>query len=128
MATFKELLTVTMDAASNTSLTSAFEIPTEFNRFALEVPASSGWCITATVNVRLQQARSAAGTYRNVYFSQNPTTATSGNTIWEATQSVTGNGGFVIGEVFSYAKYCKLQFTRTATAAATFVLYGGKDD
>ena len=112
MANFVKIGTFTMDAASGTSLTSALRIPGEFSHFCLQVPSgATSWCTTTTVNIRALGADSAAGTFYQVGYSNNPATATSGFALFE----ITGD-------------YAKLQFSNTATAATNFTLYGRKFD
>lgn len=127
MADFRRLQAITMDAASDTSLSSAFQVQGEFSHFALEVPSTSGWCVTSTCNIRLMGSQSETGTYYNVGYSNNPATSTSGFSLWEVPQSA-ALGGIVISEGFQFVKWGKLQFTSTATAATDFILYGRKFD
>lgn len=118
-----------MDAASNTSLTSQFLIPGEFAQFAVRVIPTSAWCITATCNVRLLATDSQSGTtFYPVGYSNNPSTSTSGFPLWEIPQSATLSGGVVIAEGLGFAKWGKFQFTKTATAATAFIVYGRKYD
>lgn len=117
-----------MDAASNTSQTSALPIPGEFTHFALQIP-SGVWGATATNNIRIKGAASAAGTYYQVGYSNNPSTATSGFPICEIANSAVVNGAYVISEAFMFVPgYAKLQFANTATISTDFVLYGRKFD
>lgn len=128
MANFCKIGTFTMDAASNTSLTSALPIPGEFTHFALKVP-SGVWGATATNNIRILGADSSTGTYYQVGYSNNPSTATSGFPICEIANSAVVNGGFIISEAFMFVPgYAKLQFVNTATISTDFVLYGRKFD
>lgn len=130
MANFVKIGTFTMDAASGTSLTSALRIPGEFSHFCLQVPSgATSWCTTTTVNIRALGADSAAGTFYQVGYSNNPATATSGFALFEIANSACINGGRVISEGFMFTgDYAKLQFSNTATAATNFTLYGRKFD
>lgn len=125
MATFKLIGTITPDAASNTSLTSAFSMPGEFSHFAIEIPASM--CASGVGNIRVMSANTPTGTYRHVVYSNNPATATSGNQYaGEMSSTSIASGAFVINEGLQFATYLKLQFTSTATANTGINLYGRK--
>ena len=127
MATFKYITTAFPDAASNTSLTSAFTVPGEFSHFAVEVPA--GMLITATGNIRIYGANSATGTFREVVYSNNPSTATSGNSpAGEIGLSSVRSGAFVITEGLQFVPFAKFFFTNTCTANTGLKVYGRKFD
>lgn len=127
MANFVKIGTFTMNAASNTSLTSVLTIPGEFTHFALKVPSGT-WAATATNNIRCLGSDTATGTYYQVGYSNNPATSTSGFALWEVANSAVVNGGWVIGEAFMFTPFAKLQFANTATASTNFTLYGRKFD
>ena len=126
MATFKVVATAKPDAASNTSLTSAFQVPGEFSHFAVLLPAN--FAITATCGVRILGSDSLTGTYRDVIYSNNPATATSGLAPWQSPGSAAVSGAFVICEALQFVPFAKLQFQQTCTANTGFVIYGKKFD
>lgn len=127
MATVKWIADVLPAAASNTSLSSAFQVPGEFSHYMIAMPTTASWCVTATGGVAVQVSDSSTGTYRNVAYSSNPSTSTTGSANW-----ITGNdagGKMVICEALMFAPgWAKLQFTATATAQVTFSVYGRKFD
>lgn len=119
--------TFTPNAASGTSLTSAFAIPRDYTNFALQIPSAVNWCATLTVNVRVLCSTSETGTYYAVGYNNNTiATATSGFPLWEAPQAAATNGGIVKMDVLNNMTYAKLQFTNNATAVTGFVLFAEK--
>ena len=129
MASYVKIGTFTMNAASNTTLTSALEVPGEFSHYAIVIPSgATSWCTTTTVNVRVLSAVDSSSTYYQVGYSNNPATSTSGFALWEAGNSACINGGVVICEGMQFAKYAKLQFSNVATGVTNFVLMGRKFD
>ena len=127
MADFKFIASANVDAASNTSLTSAIQIPGGFSHFAIEIPAAMA--ATATAQLRVLAAATSGGTYRQVVYSNNPATATSGNAFaGEASGSSVLSGAFVINEALMFAPYVKFQFSATATANTAINVYGRKFD
>ena len=130
MADFKKIITAYPDAASNTSLTSAFTVPGEFSHFAINVPAMSVWAATiACGNVRVLGSPTLTGTYVPVGYSNNPATTTSGFAVWESGMTACISGGIVICEALQFVPYAKLQFTGTMTAATSpFIVFGRKFD
>ena len=130
MADFKTIITAYPDAASNTSLTSAFKVPGEFSHYAIKIPPMSTWAATvACGNVRVLGSDTLAGTYYPVGYSNNPATSTSGFAMWETGMTACISGGVVICEGLQFVPFAKLQFTGTMTAAASpFIVFGRKFD
>ncbi len=127
MSDFKFIASANVDAASNTSLTSAIAIPGNFSHFAVEVPQAMG--ITATCQIRVLGAQTIAGTFREVVYSNNPATSTSGNArAGEISASSVLSGAFVINEALMFAPFVKFQFSSTATANTALQVYGRKFD
>ena len=127
MSEFKFIASANVNAASNTSLTSAIQIPGNFSHFAVEVPAAM--CITATAQIKVLGAGSLAGTYREIVYSDNPATATSGNALaGKISASSVLSGAFVINEAIMFAPFVKFQFTSTATANTAINVWGRKFD
>lgn len=89
--------------------------------WAMQVPTATVWCITATVNVTLLGSIDDVN-YRQVGYSNNPATATSGFRAWEVPQG--GDNAFVICEAAQFMPYVKIQITNTATVAVDFTLIG----
>lgn len=115
MATYKLIATVYPDAASNTSLSSAFAVPGEYTHFMIEMPNLRA--ITATCGMQVQGCDSLDGTYYTVGYSNNPATATSGFRAWDA--GTTTPGSMVICEALQFVPgYAKIKFTATLTANA----------
>jgi len=129
MADFKIVANPSLNAASDTSLTSAFTVPGEFSHYAIKVPPLSGWCATvACCNVRIMGSDSPTGTFYDVGYSNNPATTTSGFALWEMASSSAISGGIVICEALQFTPYAKLKFTSTATANTAFMIFGRKFD
>jgi hypothetical protein len=129
VADFKIIATAYPDAASNTSLTSAFPISGGFSHFAIMIPAAAGFCATATCNVRVLGSDSQTGTFYPIGYSNNPATTTSGFALWESAGSCAVGGAIVICEALQFSPgWAKLQFVQTATAASGFKILGRKFD
>jgi len=129
MATFKKIAEATPDAASDTSLTSAFYIPPEFTDFAMSIPPN--FANTGTCNVQVLASETKTGTFYPVMFSHMPATSTSNYTaaIWKTNASAACSGAWVISEAFEFVPgWAKLQFVTTCTANTGFVVYGRKND
>lgn len=127
MADFKLIGVMYPNAASDTSLTSAFAIPGEYSHFAVEIPALM--CVTATGNIRWLGAASSTGTFREIVFSNNPATSTTGNAfVGEASYSSVASGAFLVCEAFMFAPYIKGKFTSTCTANTGIKVYARKFD
>ena len=129
MATFKLLATASMDAASNTSLTSAFIVPGEMSHYALAIPTVASWCVTATCNVKVQVASSTADTFFTVGYSANPATSTTGITAEDWATGISPDNQMVICEALMFSPgFAKLQFVSTATLTTDILVYGRKFD
>ena len=129
MADFKIIKRVYPNAASDTSLSSAFTVPPEFSHFALVVPPTTAWCVTATCHIQIQGSADSGTTYYDVAYSQNPATATSSCPLWEVVNSHVASGAIVICEALQFVPMARLRFTNTATASTTpFVVFGRKFD
>ena len=130
MADFKIIATAAPDAASNTSLTSAFKVPGEFSHFAIKVATMTTWAATiACGNVSILGSDTLAGTYYPVGYSNNPATTTSGFAVWESGMTACINGGIVICEGLQFVPFAKLKFSATMTASVgQFVVFGRKFD
>lgn len=130
MAIYKAVATATPDAASNTSLTSAFAIPTEYEQFAIRVPPL--FAITATCGIKILGAATSTGeTFLTVMYGNSPATTTSNTLIsnWESPHSAACTGAYIICEGMAFVPgWAKLQFTATATMNTNFVIYGRKKD
>lgn len=127
MSDFKFIASANVDAASNTSLTSAIAIPGGFSHFSVEVPAAMA--ITATAQIRVLGSRTATGTFSEIVYSNNPATSTSGNArAGEISASSVLSGAFVINEALMFAPFVKFQFSSTATANTAINVYGRKFD
>lgn len=127
MSVYKFIASANVNAASNTSLTSAIAIPGEFSHFAVEVPAAMA--ITATAQIRVLGAQTLTGTYREIVYSNNPATSTSGNArAGEISASSVLSGAFVINEAIMFAPFIRFQFSATATANTALQVYGRKFD
>jgi len=130
MATFKKIATATPDAASDTSLTSAFYVPGEFSQYAMRVPAL--FAITGTCNIQVLGAQTSTGeTFYPVMYSHSPATSTSNYTaaIWKTHASAACSGAWVISEAFAFVPgWAKLQFVTTSTMNTSFAIYGRKED
>jgi len=97
----------------------------EFNRFMVALPAGSSYFATEVVNCRMQGSPDNGTTWHTIGYSNNPATATTAFTPWEAPQDAWGSA--CICEAALFAPYVRLTFTATATAAATCYIYAGKD-
>lgn len=97
----------------------------EFNRFAVALPAGSSFFSTEVVNCRIQGSPDEGTTWYTIGYSNNPATASTGFTPWEAAQDAWGS--MVICEGALFAPYVRLDFTATATAAADCYIFAGKD-
>lgn len=129
MPTFKLIATATPNAASNTSLTSAFAVEPDFTHYAIMIPSAAAWCATTTCGIKVMASDSQTGTFYSVGYSNNPATSTSGFALWESAGSASVGGGIVICEALQFAPgWAKLQFTQTATANASFKIFGRKFD
>lgn len=127
MAEFKLVATTQPDAASNTSLSSEFSVPVEFSQFAVEIPTTANWCVTATGGIGVLGAGAAAGTFRAIFYSSNPATATTGGVQWISGNN-TGNSLLICEALAFVPRFAKLQFTNTATASTDFKIYARKLD
>ena len=130
MATFKQVATAYPNAASDTSLTSAFYIPPEFSQFVMRVPAN--FAVTSTCNIQVLAAQTSTGeTFYPVQYSHSPATSVSNYTasIWKTNASMAADGGWVIFEGAAFVPgWAKLQFVSTATANVSFPIWGRKMD
>lgn len=125
MSYYGKITTVTPNAASNTSLTSVFEVPKEFSHFAFSVPTVSGWCVTSTCNIRVEVSDAEDGTFYEVGYSANPATATTGVAAESWGSGNAPGGKMIICEALMFSPgYARLKFVNTATATADFVIYG----
>ena len=115
----------TMDAASNTSQTSAFEVPKDYSHFAIVIPAANTWCQSTVCGLAVLTADSLAGPFRKIGYSNNPATVTSDQVFWDSPKSAAVSGSVIICEALMFAqKYAKIQFTNTATATTAFPIIG----
>lgn len=115
MREFKQIGIAYPDAASGTSLTSALEIPTEFDEYAILVPALA---VNTAVccGVRVLVSDTSTGTYYDVTYSSNPATATSAFTPWQS-PGTAPSGAMVMCEALRFCPgYAKFQYLTTATA------------
>lgn len=130
MADFKVIVNAVPDAASNTSLTSAFKVMGEFSHYAIKIAAQTTWSATAACgNIRVLGSDTLTGTYVPVGYSNNPATTTSGFALWETGMTACVSGGVVICEALQFTPFAKLQYTGTMTAAVgQFVIFGRKFD
>lgn len=127
MPAFKLIATATPDAASNTSLTSAFKVDQDFTHYAIQIP--SNFAVTASCGLKVLGSDSATGSFFTIGYSNNPATTTSGFAEWSSAGSCAVSGAIVICEALQFAPgYAKLQFQQTATVAASFKIYGRKFD
>lgn len=127
MATFKVIATATVDAASDTSLTSAFAVPGEMSHYAIAFPDI--YAVTATCNVHILVSDSSTGTFKRVQYSANPSTAVTAVSGEPWSTGIDSENRMVICEALMFApSHAKLQFVRTATANTDFVIYGRKFD
>lgn len=125
MAAFKKIVAATI--ATDGSVTSGFHVPGEFSHFSVMIPTATAWCVTATCQIRILGADSATGTYREIGYSNNPATATSGFRAWDTGGD--GSGKLVICEALQFAPgFAKIQAVNTATASTEFVVYARKFD
>jgi hypothetical protein len=124
----KLIAEVCPNAASNTSISSSFQVPAEFTHFFIEIPQTNSWCVGASSGVRVQGASTQNGTYRTIAYSHNPSTAVIGaQAEWISGSAATGFN--VICEALQFSPpWARLQFVNTATAVATFNVYGRKFD
>ena len=127
MATVKQIAVANADAASNTSLTSAFAVDGDFSHYFVAIPTTVVWSVTGTGGIGILGSPTETGTFRQVAFSSNPATATTGSADW-----ISGNDAgnkMIICEALQFVPgWAKIQFTNTATAATEFVIYGRKFD
>lgn len=127
MADVKLIATVYPAAASNTSLSSAFQVPGEFSHYFIKMPTTASWSVTTTGGVALMIGETETGTFYQVAYSSNPSTSTTGSVNW-----ISGNdagGKMIICEGLAFSPgWAKLQFTTTATAQVAFSIYGRKFD
>lgn len=129
MATFKQIAVAKPNAASDTSLTSAFYVPPEFSQFVIKIPAL--FAVTGTCNVQVLGSDSQTGTFYPIMYSHSPATSVSNYTasIWKTCASAACSGAWVICEAMAFVPgWAKLQFVSTATANTDFVIYGRKND
>lgn len=127
MATVKFIADVLPNAASNTSLSSAFQVPGDFSHYMLAMPVAASLFITATGGVAIQVSDTSTGTFRNVAYSNNPSTTTTGTKNWESGNDA--GGKLIICEALMFSPgWAKLQYTNTATAAVTTTVFGRKFD
>lgn len=111
------------DAASNTSLTSAFAVPKEYSHFAIVLPGL--FANTATCGVGILTSDSPTGTFRKIAYSNNPATVTSTQVFWDTPASAAISGAVIVCEALMFAQeYAKLQFTNTVTANTAFKIIG----
>lgn len=127
MALQKYVGTLYPDAASNTSLTSAWAVPGEFSHFVVEIPANM--LVTTTGNVRWLGAGTVDGTYKQILYSNNPATSTSGGAfVGETPNSAAVSGAMVVCEAFQFTPFIKAQFSATCTANTGINVYAKKWD
>lgn len=129
MATFKLMAIATPDAASNTSLTSAFPVPGEVSHFMIQIPPGTSWCATTTCGINVLGGESSTGSFYDVAYSNNPATSTSGHAVWSTAGSAAVSGAAIICEALQFVPgFAKLRFLQTVTAATGFKIYARKFD
>lgn len=123
MAIFKQIATAYPNAASDTSLTSAFTFATEYEQYAIFVPPLLAVTATCGINVMAYDATTAS--YYDVVYSNNPATSTSGLSPWASPASAACMGAFVICEALQFTPgQAKLKFLNTVTANTSVRIYG----
>lgn len=139
MALMKQIATATMDAASNTSLTSAFFVPGEFQQFLLRLPPCANWSATASCGINILGSPTQGGAFYQVGYSNNPATVSSAWSPWSAAGSATVSGCNIICEALAFlpgvvdssqsqaaGAWAKVQFLQTVTMATDIAIYGRK--
>jgi hypothetical protein len=127
MATVKFIADVMPNAVSNTSLSSAFQVPGEFSHYMLQMPSITSLCVTTTCAINILVSDSSTGTFTTVAYSSNPATASTGAYDWN-TGSASGSKMIICEALMFSPGWAKLQYANTATAAVTVTVYGRKFD
>jgi len=126
MATYKLIATAYPNAASDTSLTSAFKVDPEYTHFAIENKANITDAATSQ-GIQVLVSDSATGTFYTVAYSNNPATATSGTRAWDAAEDSAGY--MIICEALQFCPgYAKLRYLATLTANTGIRIWGRKFD
>lgn len=128
MADFKLVGYAAMDAASNTSLTSAIKIAPELTHYMIRIPPAAFNATTCTVSIL--GAETSTATYLPLCYSNNPATSTSsGISYWEAPATAAVSGALVICEGAQFVPgWMKFKFSSTATANTGIQVWAHKFD
>jgi hypothetical protein len=121
MPDYKLIANAYPDAASDTSLTSAFRVPGDFSHYCLFFPTSM--CAAANCSLQLLGGSSETGTFYTMGYSNNPATSTSGFRAWDCGADSPGKG--ILCEMMQFVPgYAKLRFLSTCTANTAIEVWG----
>ena len=132
MAVYKQIAYASASSGTTVeTMTNAFEVPTDFTEFAIQVPALLG--VTATIGVQVYGATSNVTftSFFPVYYPNAVGTVTSNSliSIWQSPNSAACLGGFVVCEALKYCPgWARFHFTATMTMLTGITVYGRKYD